>query len=106
MNQRWHSITRFYIFSKDDPLKFNYWRKRLREVREELRYSMYSYNVLHSPNDTCDGTVTIYQKTILLTTKTWKTSVALFRAAALAKLKEKCPTLFKMGWFKVVVAVF
>ena len=26
----------------------------------------------------------------------------MFRAAALAKLKQKCPTLFKMGWFQVI----
>ena len=24
------------FFSKDDPLKFNYWRKRLRDVRADL----------------------------------------------------------------------
>ena len=45
--------------SKDDPLKFVFWKKRLRDVREELK------------------------------------------ADALAKLKEQCPTLFAMGWFKV-----
>jgi len=43
---------------KDDPLKFVFWKKRLRDVREELK------------------------------------------ADALAKLKEQCPTLFAMGWFK------
>ena len=31
-------VFRSYLyFSKDDPLKFVYWKKRLRDVREELK---------------------------------------------------------------------
>ena len=45
-------------FSADNPLEFTFWRKMLRDVREQLK------------------------------------------ADALAKLKESCPTLFALGWFK------
>ena len=47
------------MFSASDPLRLNYWRRRLRDVRD------------------------------------------LLSQAALDKLKQKCPTLFNMGWFKV-----
>ena len=47
-----------FFCSKDNPLEFTFWRKMLRDVREQLK------------------------------------------ADALAKLKESCPTLFSMGWFK------
>ena len=48
------------MFSASDPLRLNYWRRRLRDVRD------------------------------------------LLSQAALDKLKQKCPTLFNMGWFKVI----
>ena len=62
--------------SKDDPLRFVFWKRRLREG------GRLCYSVLHC---------TLQVRELL-------------KADALEKLKQSCPTLFALGWFNVRLA--